>query len=140
VSKFCDVPVEHVAALWPHVRPHIARCLDREGSGRFAPGDILQLLLESRARLWVSWDETEKTAEAAVVTEIFNYPAVKECRIWLIGGRNMRAWVKQGQAMIEAFALANGCHFVTGAMRKGWIRVGGEGWHQSGVMFEKRIR
>lgn len=81
-----------------------------------------------------------KNAEAAVVTEVIEFPRMRECRIWLIGGRNMRAWVKEGQAMIEAYAIENNCDFVSGAMRKGWIRVGGEGWHQSGVTFEKRLR
>lgn len=139
-SSFCDVSIDHVTALWPHVRAHIAKALDREGSGRFLPIDVLNLLLEGKARLWVAWNSETKTADAAVVTQFIKYPRKTELHIWIIGGGNMRAWIKPGREMIEAFARAQGCDFVTGAFRRGWIRMGGEGWKETGVTFGKRLR
>lgn len=90
----------------------------------------------------MSWDEETKDVEAAVITEIVRYPRLNELRIWLIGGRNMAAWAKEGLEMVEAFARANGCAFATGYMRRGWLRVGNAatgGWSETGVTLEKRL-
>ena len=126
--------------VWPSVRGFIAAALDREGSARYVPADVLELVLGNKARLWVSWNPDKHEIEAAAVTDIIVFPrGIKELRIWLVGGRNMRAWVEEMRDMIEAYARANGCTYLSGSMRKGWIRVGGEGWRQSGVTFEKRL-
>jgi hypothetical protein len=137
-QRFCDVPREHLAALWPHVLPHVVRVLEREGSGRFLPEDILALLFDAKARLWVSWNPDERAIEAAVITETVDYPRARALRIWLVAGRNMRAWVREAEAMIEAFARAQGCAFIEGAMRRGWLRVG-HGYKETGLTFEKRL-
>ena len=136
-----DVPVEHVAALWPHVREYIAKVLRREGSGRFETSDILAILLRGEAKLWVVWNKDTKTADAAIVTEIVEYPRLRECRIWIVGGRpgTFKAWVYDTRDTLDEYARAQGCTFITGAMREGWIRIGGPGWRKTGVSFEKRL-
>lgn len=137
-----DVPVEHVAALWPHVREYIASVLKRDGSGRFETSDILAALLRGEAKLWVAWNNDRQTADAAIITEIIQYPRLSECRIWIVGGRpgTFKSWVFAARDMIEAYARAHGCAFVSGAMRKGWIRIGGPGWRESGSTYDKDLR
>ena len=133
------MPVEHLGFVWPLARPHIARGLDREGAKRFEPADVLGRLYEGTAKLWVSWNADQRAIEAAAVTEIVQFPRCRELRIWLVGGRNMRAWVYEMRDMIEAYARAHDCRYMSGAMRRGWVRVGGPGWHETGSMFEKEL-
>lgn len=125
--------------MWPHVRGHIDRALRRDGSGRYEPADVQAALLRGDAQLWVAWNTDTKTADAAIVTEIIDYPRLRELRIWLIGGGDMKAWVYEARDMLEAYARAYGCRYICGAMRKGWLRIGGPGWHETGITFEKRL-
>lgn len=134
---FCDVSTQHLAAMWPHVREHIKRALDREGSGRYEPPDILASLMLEKAKLWVVWNSETKTADAAIVTELVRYPRALELRIQIVGGRDMKAWVFDARDTLEEYARSLGCRFMAGSLRKGWIRIGGPGWCESGMTFEK---
>lgn len=131
------MPRDHLHFIWPQARPFIGRALARDAAGRYELVDILDLLLAGKGKLWVSWDG--KVVEAAIVTETVDYPRLRELRIWLVGGRNMKAWVVEARDMIEEYARAEGCAIVSGGMRRGWIRIGGPGWHETGVAFEKRF-
>lgn len=113
--------------------------LQREGSGRYLPVDILNLLLGSKAKLWIVWNDETHAVDAAIVTEIVHYPRLDELRIWLIGGRNMKAWGVPCRDILEEFARANGCAYVTGGMRRGWLRIGGPGYRETGITFEKAL-
>ena len=137
-----DVPPEHVVAIWPHARDLLAKPLKREGSGRFELPDILDLLLANKVRLWVAWNPDTKSADAAIVTEMIDYPRLRELRIWLVGGRpgTFRQWVYATRDTLEAYATAHGCAFITGGMRKGWLKIGGPGWRETGISFEKDLR
>ena len=138
----CSVPIEHLSAIWPLARPYIAKALARDASGRYEPQDVLNYLLAGYVRLWVSWNTEEKAVEAAIVTEIKQYPRLRELHIWLIGGRNMNAWAKEGLELVEAYARAHDCVLATGAMRRGWARVGLNatgGCRETGVSLEKRL-
>ncbi len=136
-GRCCDVPIAHVEALWPQVKPFIVRVLDRDEVGRYRPVDVLRSILDGTTRLWVSWNPDEKAVEAAVVTEIIQFPRVKELRIWIVGGNNMRAWVYEMRDMIEAFARSEGCVVMVGGLRPGWLRIGGPGWVKTGISYEK---
>lgn len=122
-STVCDVPREHLAALWPQVLPHVAAALERDAFGRFLPHDVLAALAKGHAKLWISWDEEARVAEAAMVTEILAFPRCRECHVMLIGGRNMDRWLEPFFATLEAYARAQGCAQVSGMGRRGWERV-----------------
>ena len=138
-SRVCDVPIGHLHFIWPRARGLLVKALDRGGGGRYAPADILALLLAGAARLWVSYDPDKKCIEAAILTQTIQHPQLKELHIWLVGGSNMKAWAEEARDMIEAFARADGCAIISGGLRRGWIRIGGEGWHETGATFEKRL-
>lgn len=133
----CDVPIPFIESIWPQVKPFVVRVLDRDPVGRYQPIDVLQSLLLGTTRLWVSWNEAEQRVEAAVVTEVIQFPRVKEMRIWIVGGDNMKAWVYEVRDMLEAFARDQECAVITGGMRRGWIKIGGPGWVETGTTFEK---
>ena len=131
------MPIEHVGALWPHVRGYLADALARDRAGRYLPADVLHEILHGRVKLWIEWNNETGQVDAAVITEIINYPQLRELRIWLVGGRNMTTWAKPALAMVEDFARAEGCRLVSGGLRKGWARIGG--YRISGVTLEKRL-
>lgn len=122
--------------MWPLVEGYIVKAM-KYGAGRYLPGDVLQRLVSGHARLWVAANTETGEIDAAVVTQILEYPRLKELHIWLVGGRNMRGWVKQAQAMIEDYGRAYGCAISAGGARRGWMRVGG--YTPSGYTYEKRL-
>jgi hypothetical protein len=106
---------------------------------RYEAADILALLLDGKVRLWVSWDPERERVEAAIVTEIIQYPRVRELLVWLVGSDNMKACAREAYDLLEAFARDMGCAVISGRLRRGWIRIGGPGWHEAGSCFEKRL-
>jgi hypothetical protein len=116
------------------VRGYIERALAWEKTGRYLPADVLEILLRGDAKLWVSWDG--ETVEAAIVTQVIDYPRLRELRVWLVGGRNMKAWVHEAQDILERFAKEYRCAVVSSGGRKGWLRAS-SGYRETGVSFEK---
>lgn len=122
------------------MKPFVARVLDRDPIRRYEPVDVLRSLLDGTTKLWISWNPDEKAVEAAIVTEIIQFPRIKEMRIWLVGGRNMKAWVYEARDLLEEYARDFDCAVISGAWRRGWLRIGGLGWHETGITFQKDIR
>src|ERR1700720_2248040 len=119
-QRVCDVPLEQLPALrrsrwWPQIEHFIADALKTHECGRYLPADVYQLLMAGRGRLWVSWDHKAEEFEAAAVTEIIQSPRTRECRVWLLGGKDWDRWRTELRDMIEAYARAEGCQFVTGS-------------------------
>ena len=125
--------------MWPLTRPFLERALALDPVGRFWIEDVLIGLLDARLRLWISWDDEKREVEAAGVTEIIQYPHARELRIWLVGGKNLRRCGRPFAELLEQFARDMGCDVMTGAMRRGWVRVAGPGWMETGYNFEKRL-
>jgi hypothetical protein len=136
-QRVCDVPIHHLPVIWPLVEHFIAAALDLDECERFLPIDIYKLLIEGRGRLWVSWDRQTREFEAAAVTEIIQYPRCRECRVWLVGGRNMRAWSQEFQEMVEGYARGAGCDHMASSGRRGAVRVAG--YKQVGFDLIKRL-
>ncbi len=75
--------------------------------------------------------------EAAIVTEIIQYPRMRELLVWLVGSDNMKGCAREAYDLLEAFARDSGCAVISGRLRRGWIRIGGPGWYETGPGFEK---
>jgi len=123
--------------LWPRVRPFIAAALARDPVARYWPEDVLRCLMEAKGRLWISWDDDKHEVEAAGVTELIQHPRARELRIWLVGGRNLRRWGRPFAELLEQYARETGCNVISGGLRRGWVRVAGSGWKETGSSFEK---
>lgn len=135
----CSVPIEHLSFIWPRARPFVVKALERDDSGRYEAEDILRLLISGDARLWVAWDDA---VQAAIITQIIQYPRLRELRIWLVGGGNMKSWVNEATELLEGFGRASGCALIAGGMRRGWVRMGNAatgGWKETGFTFHKRL-
>jgi hypothetical protein len=99
----------------------------------------LKIILDGHAKLWVLWSESG--IAAAVVTQIVEFPRLRELRIWLVGAHKntLSAQVmKDSCAMLEDYGRAHGCAMISGGLRRGWQRMS-DGFKESGVLFEKRL-
>jgi len=84
--------------------------------------DVLNSLINGKMQLWISWSRKKKKVEAAIVTEIVDYPQKRACRYFLAGGDNMKSWFKKMKNEIEQWAKLNKCHRIELVGRKGWSR------------------
>lgn len=88
--------------------------------GRYEVMDILNLLLQQRMQLWVAVEDVEPLAIA--LTEIVQFPHVKECRVLCATGNDMKMWsnfIRQ----IEEWAQDNECRKMLVIARAGWEKV-----------------
>ncbi len=109
-------PTEHEAAVaaWARCRPYIQAALDRAG-GTHDIDDVAALIAQGRAHFWPG-------RRCAVVTEFYDYPRLKACNYWLLGGE-MKELLRLRPA-IEAWARVQGCtRMLGGGPRHGWTRV-----------------
>ena len=95
-----------------------------------------------RMALWVVGDHPERL-QAAVVTEIVEYPLRTACRYVLISGaesgEGVANWIKHDE-VITAWARANGCSLMEGAGRLGWwSKLKPLGWTRPAAIYEKEI-
>ena len=101
-------------AAWIRCRPFIEAALTRAG-GTHGIDDVARLIADGKAHFWPG-------RRCAVVTEFYDYPRLKACNLWLLGGE-----LKELLAMrpaIEAWALSQGCvRILGGGPRRGWARL-----------------
>lgn len=138
-QRVCDVPIDHLHFVWPQVRHYIDAALKRGAGGRYELPDVLDALLRGKARLWASWDAESQKFDAAIITETIQYPRLKELHLWLVGGEGRRHWYDEAEAMITAFARADGCSVVASGGRRGWLRGLSDEWRETGATWEKRL-
>lgn len=143
-QRVCDVPWHHLNTpqfyeiIWPQIASFIDAALKRDPLERFSVQDVLQQILNGRLRLWVSYDQQKHEFEMAAVTEVIQWPQCRELKIWLGGGKNLKMWKDEFVNMIEGYARAEGCQYLTGGGRIGWTRVV-PGWHQVGIEIAKKL-
>lgn len=137
-TVICDVPAPRIDLVWPRAERWIAAALAREDSGRFLPCDVRDLLLQRRMLLWLAWnlDAPDDPIDAAMVTELVDFPRLRELRVWLIGGRRLWSWARQFDQVICDFARAHGASRCAGGLRPGWARFG---YRQHGAELIKEL-
>lgn len=99
---------------WNRCRPYVEAALTRAG-GTHGLGDVARLIEQGRAHFWPG-------RRCAVVTEFYDYPRLRACNLWLLGG-DLKELLAMRPA-IEAWARAEGCsRILGGGPRRGWARV-----------------
>lgn len=125
IPRVCDVPIAHLGVVWPRIEEFVAKGLNDDGLGRYSAEDVLELLRKGQLKLWVAYDADEQVFDAAMVTDIVQYPQCRECNIWAVGGENMKRWLHEWIATIEAYACTHGCIRLYTVGREGWIKTAG---------------
>lgn len=108
----------NISSTWPYVEPLIEPAVTRSGTHRME--DVRKVLLNGSAQLWLQW--TDKV-DAAVITEIINYPLGPIVRVWLGGSLDYGKanWQKLND-MIRDFGRANKCIAIECVGRDGWLK------------------
>lgn len=105
---------EQIPALWPQVRFHLQRAVDRGWSDwRVIEDDVLN----NRSTLWVAYDL--EGVHAAAITQV-TWDGV--CEIIACGGKRMKQFMPLLR-QIEFFSRNAGCKAMRIIGRKGWARM-----------------
>ncbi len=105
---------ETAPGAWARCSPYIQAALDQAG-GTHGIEDVARLVAQGRAHFWPG-------ARCAVVTEFYDYPKLRACNFWLLGG-DLKELLTLLPA-IEAWARSRGCaRMLGGGPRAGWGRV-----------------
>jgi hypothetical protein len=112
------VPHDKVPAIWPHALPFVERYFEKSKEHRWNADDLLAAVLERDMQLWVILDGAD--IETVVLTEILNYPRVRECNVFMISGKMTARedWREVVQEVVE-WAATQGCHYISSMARKG---------------------
>ena len=106
--------IETPSRAWARCAPYVEAALERAG-GTHDIDDVARLIGEGRAHFWPG-------RRCAVVTEFYDYPRLKACNLWLLGG-DLRELLEL-RPRIEDWARAQGCtRILGGGPRRGWERV-----------------
>lgn len=132
--KITPARPEEVVHVWPHVEGYIVKAL-RSFEGCYEPLDILIALLKGERHLWVALDD--KGVAAAVVCNRVQYPRCLAYNVMLVGGRDMRTWLKPMSDAIEDYARGIGCKHMEGGFRRGWAKAAG--YREVGVTLMKGL-
>jgi hypothetical protein len=131
--KCIPVHPESLKVFWPLVSHFIQMAIDK-GSDRFCLSDVLKLLEEKKAQLFVFRDEE---ILGACVTTIESSRACKWLRIMWAGGRDLDKWFHFLEP-IEQWAKSIGCEKVVIIGRKGWEKKLND-YRKTSVILEKVI-
>ena len=110
-------------------REWIQDALDRDMIGTHNIDDIFDGIVSGQAQLW-------PCANAALVTDIEEYPRCKILRGWLAGGKLEE--IVATEPVIREWAKAQGCNRVIIAGRRGWVRVF-DGYHETHTVVARSI-
>lgn len=121
------VPHTDAERRWPEVLPFILRYFKKSKEHRWEPEDLKQAVLDRDMQLWVI--ETGGVVETVVLTEILNYPRVRECNVFMISGKmTMRDDWRDCVEEVVTWAAQSGCHYISSMARKGSAKA--MGWEE----------
>ncbi len=102
-------------ALWPLIQPAAARSKEK--------GDILGGIRAKDLQAWAVWEYG--IPRAGIVTRLRTETTSghRDCRIWLVGGVRLKAWLPDFLAILIPWAKSEGCTSLSGSGRLGWARI-----------------
>lgn len=116
-------PLDELAERWHEIAPLLHKATKRTGC--YEPVDLLKGAMVGRYGIWLC--ETDGNIDAAIVTEVVNYPRKRILEMMFVGGSKMRAWLPEAIRVFDAHAREAGCAHIACLGRAGWCRAwGGE--------------
>lgn len=114
------IPADWVERVWPAVAPFIERFIEKTGEHRWNLEDIKKAILERDMQLWAI--ENEGLISTVIITEIINYPRVRECSVFMVSGSRADDWRDSVQEMV-VWAAEQGCHYISTMARPGFAKA-----------------
>lgn len=112
-----QVPVREAIAEWDFYEKMIGKILRRADVGSTTE-DVLTCLQEGKMQLW-----RDATRRGIAVTQIQVYPLFKVLLIFMVAGRDVQDWLKDGHQQLDSFARDSGCKYVDFIGRRGWAKL-----------------
>jgi len=110
------VPTERLDSLWDRVLPYIESYVLRS-FGRYENEDIKQAIKDKLFQLWIVVSEDE--IKAVVMTQLYEFPKLKEVQIVMCAGKNRHEWFHL-MKKIEGYARERGARKFSAVPRLGW--------------------
>ena len=114
-------PLDELAERWLVIAPMLLKATRRTGC--YEPIDLLKGAMSGRYGIWVC--ESEAGIDAAVVTEIVDYPRKRILEMMFVGGGNMALWLPEAIRVFDEHASSAGCAHIACLGRRGWARAWG---------------
>ena len=124
------VPADKAAVPWRRCWELLERAVKRySGPDKWTNEDLLAAVQGGQCQLWIAWSYDNRRVEGAVITRILVNPPMAPndtvCEGVLVGGDNMAEWGPGMMGLLRAWALDQGCAWIGGPGRKGWMRAFG---------------
>lgn len=118
MNQMIGVPNWDVDRRWPEVLPFIERYLTKSKEHRWNATDLYLAVLNRDMQMWVI--EEEGRVVTVVLTEILNYPRVRECNVFMISGKmtTREDWRECVEEIVQ-WAAEQGCHYISSMARRG---------------------
>jgi hypothetical protein len=113
--------LDELAESWFAIAPLLLKATRRTGC--YEPIDLLKGAMAGRYGIWLC--ETNGKIDAAIVTEVVNYPRKRILEMMFVGGSNMRAWLPEAVCVFDRHARQCGCSHICSLGRAGWARAWG---------------
>ena len=102
---------------WDFYERMIGKILRRADVGSTTE-DVLTCLQSGKMQLW-----RDATRKGIAVTQIQVYPLFKVLLIFMVAGRDVQDWLKDGHQQLDSFARDSGCKYMDFIGRKGWAKL-----------------
>ena len=119
MSTLQGVPADDVPRIWHVVSPHVHQYLTDSREHRWEAGDILTMILDRDAQLWLVIGDDALLA--VVITRIIQYPQAKECELFMLHGQLPDDWPTHLEQLCM-WAQAQGCEFTTALAHRGQVK------------------
>lgn len=133
--RLVHADLDQIPGYWPKIEIWVGKALDF-GVG-YKAEDILALLLRGDMHLFIA--EENDDVHACAVAHLALFPRAKGCWVLVVGGDAVENWVHL-DAGISEWARSQGCAFIEGAGRKGWVRLlRDQGYEDAFSIYRKKL-
>lgn len=121
------VPTEYANEVWPAIYGYMEQAA-KYTHGRYTASDILDTVLLYDHQLWIAFNE-DRAIKGAVITEIVQYPRVKNLAMHFCAGVEGLTWKEPMLKTLQKWAFDNGCDNIEASGRAGWMKIfNGDGY------------
>lgn len=128
------MPAEALNEAWPVLEPFVERMLKKVREHRWEASDIRSMIAERELQVWLKI--VDRKVVGVVLTQILNFPRVRECNVFMTSGQLLDDWSESCEILI-AWAAAQGCHYISALARKGVAKT--VGWDERTIYIARAI-